>query len=81
MPATAATIDPLLLVLRSDEVTFVVMPFVAFNWPPIVVDAVTARVPVDVAPPKSRLAKCEVDEAKMPFCAQIADEVAAVITP
>ncbi len=49
---------------------------------------VALRRPVSVPMPrlvvvafvKSALAKCEVEEAKMPFCAQIGDVVAAVST-
>jgi hypothetical protein len=56
-------------------------PFVALKRPPTVVDAVTAKVPVEVAPPKSSVAKWLVEEAKMPDCAQMMEEVAAVPLP
>ena len=46
-----------------------------------VVEAVTAKVPVEVAPLKSASVKCEVEEAKSPPLAQSAEVVAAEITP
>ena len=58
-------------------------------WPPapIVVEAEEMRPPrkyerpVEVAPVKSIAVKCEVEEAKMPLCAQRAEVVAAAMTP
>ena len=35
----------------------------------------------EVASIKSTFAKCEVDEAKIPLCAEMGEEVAAVSTP
>ena len=51
------------------------------NVPPTVEEAVTKNVPVDVAPVKSIAVKWEVEEAKMPLCAQRAEVVAAAMTP
>ncbi len=48
----------------------------------LVVEAVPVTESTEVvAAVKFALTKCEVEEAKMPFCAQIGEVVAAVITP
>jgi len=62
-------------------------PFVSDEMVRLVVDADTENVPVlaakvvVVAERVSNPVKCDVDDAKIPFCAQIREEVAAVVTP
>ena len=57
-----------------------VAPPTALNCPAIVLDEVTERSVV-VAEMVLIPANCDVDEAKMPLCAQIGVEVAEVLTP
>ncbi len=59
-----ATTEPLELVERSADVTPIIARFV-----------VVAAVVVVLL--KSAFTKCEVDDAKIPACAQIGDDVAA----
>ena len=56
-------------------------PFVALKRPLIVEEPNTANVFVEVPPEKSRLAKCEVEEAKIPAVKAIGVEVELTLTP
>ncbi len=74
MPVTVKV--PVLVVLPK-----VAVPAESMLANKLVLDAVVAKKEVVVASAKSAFTKCEVDEAKMPFCAQSTVEVALVLTP
>jgi len=89
VPAVAATIAPAVVVLsKLPEAIEVIARLVVVAAVPValpntklpvrVVEAEVSDVPVAFT--KSRSAKCEVEEAKRPDCAQNGEEVAAATT-